>query len=55
VTGAKTDNWLVQTVGVLVTVIGATLCLAAIRGAMPLEVIVLGAGSGAALGMVDHY
>jgi hypothetical protein len=31
VTGPKTDLWLVQTVGVLVTVIGLTLCLATFR------------------------
>ncbi|HVS39082.1 MAG TPA: hypothetical protein VMS17_26220 [Gemmataceae bacterium] len=47
VTGAKTDLWLVQTVGALIAVVGATMCTAAYRRRMSPEVLVLAIGSAA--------
>jgi len=43
VTGPKTDDWLVQTVGVLAAVIGATLLVGAWRREPSLETITLSA------------
>jgi hypothetical protein len=51
VTGPKVDRWLVKTVGVLVTVIGASLLADARRPSRGSRV--LGVGSAAALGGVD--
>jgi hypothetical protein len=53
VTGPKTDLWLVQTVGVLITVIGAVLAYAAYIGEISSPVILLAVGSAAALTAVD--
>ena len=53
VTGPKTDLWLVQTVGALIAVVGSTLLLAAASGRVTWEVALLGAGSAAALAVVD--
>jgi hypothetical protein len=53
VTGSKTDLWLVQTVGVLIAVIGAVLLTTAWRRCAAVEVILLALGSAAALGAVD--
>jgi hypothetical protein len=53
VTGPKTDLWLVKTVGVLVTVIGATILCAAYRRRIDLEILVLAVGSAAALTAID--
>lgn len=53
VTGPKTDLWLVQTVGVLIAVIGGALLLAAVSGRVTWEVICLAAGSALGLGAVD--
>ena len=53
VTGAKTDLWLVYTVGCLITVMGATLLMAAFSGRITLEVIVLAIGSAVVLAGVD--
>jgi hypothetical protein len=52
-TGPKTDDWLVKTVGVSVGVTGATLMTGALRGHVKPELFVLGAGSAFALGAVD--
>ena len=55
VSGPKTDKWLVRTVGVLITVIGAVLCLAAARQ-KPLsepEIPALALGSAAGLTAID--
>src|SRR5436305_6669143 len=49
VTGPKTDLWLVDTVGVLVGVIGLVLLLAAARRHATAEVVVLALGSALAL------
>jgi predicted tellurium resistance membrane protein TerC len=53
VTGPKRDLWLVKTVGVLVTVVGAVLLLSAFRGEVPPETAVLAIGCAVALAGVD--
>jgi hypothetical protein len=53
VTGPKVDVWLVRTVGVLVTVIGAVIGMAARRHAIGPEIVTLSIGSAAALAAVD--
>jgi hypothetical protein len=53
VTGRKRDLWLVQTVGALIAVVGASLLVAGRRGRVGPETVALGAGSAAALGAVD--
>ena len=53
VTGAKTDLWLVKTVGLLIAVIGADLLVSGRRATLTAEVVVLAAGSALALGAVD--
>jgi hypothetical protein len=53
VTGPKTDDWLVKTVGALVTVVGVVLLVAARRRAVGPEVALLAAGSALALAAID--
>jgi hypothetical protein len=53
VTGPKTDRWLVKTVGILVTVIGAVLLVAWRRGGVPFEVALLAIGSALSLATID--
>src|SRR3954454_18644356 len=53
VTGPKVDLWLVKTVGVLVTVVGLVIGVAAYRQNVTPEIALLTAGSAAALGAVD--
>jgi hypothetical protein len=53
VTGPKTDLWLVRTVGVLVTVIGAVLIAAARPRRITDEIVLLGAGSALGLAGID--
>lgn len=53
VTGPKTDHWLVRTVGILVTVIGAVIGLAGWRRRVPPEIPVLAVGSAAGLAAID--
>lgn len=53
VTGPKTDLWLVRTVGVLVTVIGAVLVLAGARHAINLEIRILAMGTAFLLAAID--
>jgi hypothetical protein len=53
VTGPKTDAWLVQTVGVLVTAIGATLCSAAASRIIADEIALLAMASAAGLAAID--
>jgi len=48
-TGHQTDVWLVRTLGLLLMVIGATLCLAAYRRQRQLEVVLLALASAGAL------
>lgn len=55
VSGPKTDDWLVRTVAVLVSVIGAVLLLAGRRGRIVPELRVLAVGSSAGLGAVSVY
>ena len=49
VTGPKVDRWLVKTVGVLVTVIGAVLLVAGRRRAVSDDLVLVAAGSAAGL------
>lgn len=53
VTGPKTDLWLVKTVGVLVSVIGAVLVLAGARNQVSFEIFVMAVGSCLALAAID--
>ena len=53
VTGPKREWWLVQTVGLLVTVVGGALLAAARRGATSPEVVGIAAGSAASLAAID--
>ena len=53
VTGPKTDDWLVKTVGILVTVIGVAISAAGWRGRTSLETWLLALGSAAALTAID--
>lgn len=53
VTGPKRDLWLVQTVGVVIAVIGVTLTVAGFRNAPSVEVVVLAVGAALALAAVD--
>jgi hypothetical protein len=53
VTGPKTDRWLVKTVGILVTVIGAVLLFAWRRRAVPVEVALLAVASALSLAAID--
>ena len=53
VTGPKADLWLVRTVGVLVTVIGAVLLFAARGRRVSDEIVLLAVGSALGLAMID--
>jgi len=53
VTGPKTDLWLVQTVGVLVSVIGAVLLSAASAKRITPEVVLLAVGAAVGLAVID--
>jgi hypothetical protein len=53
VTGPKIDFWLVKTVGLLISVIGAVLGLAGARRRVTTEIALLGIGSAASLAAVD--
>ena len=55
VTGPKTDDWLVHTVGVLVTVIGLVLLSATIKGEVDAPVAVLAVGSSAGLATIEFF
>jgi hypothetical protein len=52
-TGHEADHWLVMTVGILVTVVGATLLLSAWRGNGSLEIAFLATGCAAGLTAID--
>ena len=53
VTGPKVDRWLVKTVGALVAVIGSALALASRHRQLAPEVVLVAAGSAAALATID--
>lgn len=55
ITGPKADRWLVRTVGILVTVSGTAIALAAVRRRITPEIALLGAGSAAGLGAIDAW
>lgn len=48
VTGEKTDDWLVETVGALLTVSGAVMMMAGLRRRVTPEIALLAAGSAGA-------
>jgi hypothetical protein len=53
VTGPKVDLWLVRTVGVLVTVIGATLLVAVRQRRVDAPIVLLAVGSALGLASID--
>lgn len=53
VSGPKTDDWLVKTVGALVGVLGGGLIASALRGGPSRDLALTAAGSAAALAAVD--
>jgi hypothetical protein len=53
VTGPKTDLWLVKTVGLILSVIGAVLLYAQLTAAVNPPVIFLGIGAAASLALVE--
>ena len=53
ITGPKVDRWLVKTVGALVAVIGSALALASRHRQLAPEVVLVAAGSAAALATID--
>lgn len=53
VTGPKTDLWLVKTLGVLISVIGAALGIAGVQRSVNREIALLGVGSAAGLTAID--
>ena len=55
VTGPKEDIWLLYTVSVLITVIGAVLLLAGFRSRVTQEIKILGIAGAAGLAGIDIY
>jgi hypothetical protein len=55
VTGRESDHWLVNTVGVLVIAIGATLLFAAYRGRFSPEIVILGVMAAVGLIGIDVF
>ena len=53
VTGPKREWWLVETVGVLVTVVGAGLIAAAARGRVTPELLTIATGCASGLAAID--
>lgn len=53
VSGPKHDDWLVKTVGLLLTVIGCVLSMAGMRRRMGIEIPLLGVGSALSLAAID--
>ncbi|GIL21036.1 MAG: hypothetical protein BroJett041_21500 [Candidatus Jettenia caeni] len=53
VTGPKTDHWLVNTVGVLILVIGIVLIFAGVRHNITYEILMLALGSAVGLTAID--
>lgn len=53
VTGPKTDHWLVNTVGVLILVIGIVLIFARVRQNITYEILMLALGSAVGLTAID--
>src|SRR3712207_1603159 len=53
ITGPKTDRWLVQTAGLLISVIGAVLLRAGIQHRTTDDHLLLGVGSAAGLAAID--
>lgn len=53
VTGPKTDDWLVKTVGAMITVVGGSLLISGLRDGPSDDMKLVAAGSAAALAAVD--
>jgi hypothetical protein len=54
-TGPKVDRWLVKSIGLLITVIGAGVGLAGWRGRISPELKIIAGGSAAGLAGIDIY
>jgi hypothetical protein len=52
-TGPKREWWLVETVGALVTVVGADVLVAAVRDRTPPDAVAIAAGCAVSLGAID--
>jgi hypothetical protein len=55
VTGLKTDLWLVQTLGLIIVLIGSVLCLAEYRRQQSPEVLLIALGSATVLAGIDLF
>jgi sulfite exporter TauE/SafE len=55
VTGPKTDRWLVQTMGLMLVVIGLALITGGIRKTITPEMVILGVGTAGALLGIDVF
>src|SRR3954465_10283770 len=55
ISGPKVDRWLVKTVGLLITVVGAGVAVGGWRNQAPAELKTIAAGSAATLAAVDVY
>jgi hypothetical protein len=55
VTGPKTDHWLVQTIGLMLVVIGLALITGGIRKTIAPEMAILGVGSASTLLGIDVF
>ena len=55
VSGPKMDDWLVRTVGIVLTIVGLTLLSAALKNDLGAPVRVLAIGSAASLALVDFF
>jgi hydrogenase/urease accessory protein HupE len=55
VTGPKTDDWLVRTVGVLVIVVGLVLLSAAMKRQVGAPIAILGIGTAFGMAFIDFF
>jgi hypothetical protein len=55
VSGPKTDDWLVRTVGLLLTLIGFVLLAAAMRNELGAPIRILAVGSAGGLAFIDFF
>ena len=55
VSGPKTDDWLVKTVGVLITVVGFVLFSAGLKRQVSMPIVMLAVGSASVLAAIEFY